>query len=170
MTRFHEPDLSVNPDSPFVRDVSNKPVRCGYWMDMNDRTLVMVMTQGILANLTDDEKRAHLIDLKRGHHEYRVDRSSRERIYRIRQADAKNVIRTPADLCVVVSGSSEAGRSPTTRLPDAPMGSASACDLFDFGHNRRHLGCTFQGVVRAGVAPPIPAASVVCGYNRGLWI
>jgi hypothetical protein len=34
-------------------------------MDMNDRTLVMVMTQGIGANLTNDEKRAHLVDLKR---------------------------------------------------------------------------------------------------------
>jgi hypothetical protein len=32
---------------------------------MNDRTLVMVMTQGIGANLTNDEKRAHLSDLKR---------------------------------------------------------------------------------------------------------
>jgi hypothetical protein len=36
-------------------------------MDMNDRTLVMVMTQGIGANLTNDEKRAHLIGLKREH-------------------------------------------------------------------------------------------------------
>jgi hypothetical protein len=36
-------------------------------MDMNDRTLIMVMTQGIGANLTNDEKRAHLIDLKREH-------------------------------------------------------------------------------------------------------
>ena len=36
-------------------------------MDMNDRTLVMVMTQGIGANLTNDEKRTHLIDLKRDH-------------------------------------------------------------------------------------------------------
>jgi hypothetical protein len=34
---------------------------------MNDRTLVMVMAQGIGANLTNDEKRAHLIDLKREH-------------------------------------------------------------------------------------------------------
>jgi hypothetical protein len=34
---------------------------------MNDRTLVMVMTKGIGANLTNDEKRAHLIDLKREH-------------------------------------------------------------------------------------------------------
>ena len=34
-------------------------------MDMTDQTLVMVMTQGIGANLSNDEKRAHLIDLKR---------------------------------------------------------------------------------------------------------
>ena len=32
---------------------------------MPDSTLVMVMTQGIGANLTNDDKRAHLIDLKR---------------------------------------------------------------------------------------------------------
>jgi len=62
MTRFYEPDLTVDPNSPFVRDASNKLVRRGYWMDMNDRTLVMVMTKGIGANLTNDEKRAHLID------------------------------------------------------------------------------------------------------------
>jgi hypothetical protein len=65
MPRFHEPDLTVDPNSPFVRDAANKLVRRGYWMDMNDRTLVMVMTKGIGANLTNDEKRAHLIDLKR---------------------------------------------------------------------------------------------------------
>ena len=67
MSRFYEPDLTLDPNSPFVRDASNKLVRRNYWMDMNDRTLVMVMTQGIGANLTNDEKRAHLIDPKRGH-------------------------------------------------------------------------------------------------------
>jgi hypothetical protein len=41
-------------------------------MDMNDRTLVMVMTQGIGANLTNDEKRAHLIDLNAELHGDRV--------------------------------------------------------------------------------------------------
>jgi hypothetical protein len=65
MSRFYEPDLTADPDSPFVRDASDKLVRRGYWMDMNDGTLVMVMTQGIGANLSNDEKRAHLIDLKR---------------------------------------------------------------------------------------------------------
>jgi hypothetical protein len=67
MPRFYQPDLTVDPNSPFLRDASNKLVRRSYWMDMNDRTIVMVMTQGIGANLTNDEKRAHLIDLKREH-------------------------------------------------------------------------------------------------------
>ena len=67
MTRFYEPDLGAEPDNPFVRDASNKLVRRSYWMDMPDTTLVMAMTQGIGSNLTNDEKRAHLIDLKREH-------------------------------------------------------------------------------------------------------
>jgi hypothetical protein len=67
MTRFYEPDLTVDPNSPFVRDASNKLVRRSYWMDLTDRALVMVMTKGIGANLTNNEKRAHLIDLKREH-------------------------------------------------------------------------------------------------------
>jgi len=65
MLRFYEPDLSVNPNSPFARDASNKLVRRSYWLDMPDRSLVLAMTQGIGANLTNDEKRAHLIDIRR---------------------------------------------------------------------------------------------------------
>ena len=61
MSRFFEPDLTTNPESPFVRDASS------YWMDMTDKTLVTVMTKGIGANLTNDEKRAHLADLEREH-------------------------------------------------------------------------------------------------------
>jgi hypothetical protein len=34
---------------------------------MNDRTLVMVMTNGIGAHLTNDENRAHLKNLRREH-------------------------------------------------------------------------------------------------------
>jgi hypothetical protein len=60
MSRFYEPDLSVDIDSPFIRDAQNKLVRRGYWMDMNDRTLVMVMVNGIGANLTNDEKRERI--------------------------------------------------------------------------------------------------------------
>jgi hypothetical protein len=65
MPRFYQPDLGAEPDSPFARDANNKLVRRRYWLDMNDRSLVMVMTQGIGAHLTNDEKRPHLADLKR---------------------------------------------------------------------------------------------------------
>jgi len=67
MTRFYQPDLSQDINSPFIRDAFDKLVRRSYWLDMNDRTLVMVMTNGIGANLTNDEKRAHLADLRREH-------------------------------------------------------------------------------------------------------
>lgn len=65
MRRFYEPDLTVDPNNPFVRDAAGKLVRRSYWLDMTDQTLVMAMSQGIGANLTNDEKRAHLIDLRR---------------------------------------------------------------------------------------------------------
>jgi hypothetical protein len=67
MPGFYEPDLGSELDSPFARDASNKLVRRSYWLDMNDRSLVMAMTNGIGAHLTNDEKRAHLTDLKRAH-------------------------------------------------------------------------------------------------------
>ena len=56
MTRFHEPDLTVDPNSPFIEDASNKLVRRAYWMDMTDPTFLMVMTKGIGANLTNEDK------------------------------------------------------------------------------------------------------------------
>jgi hypothetical protein len=67
MTRFYQPDLSQDINSPFIRDGADKLVRRSYWMDMDDRTLVMVMVNGIGAHLTNDEKRAHLMDLRREH-------------------------------------------------------------------------------------------------------
>ena len=67
MTRFYQPDLSQDINSPFVRDGGDKLIRRSYWLDMDDRTLVMVMVNGIGANLTNDEKRAHLADLRREH-------------------------------------------------------------------------------------------------------
>ncbi len=65
MNRFYQPDLGADPDSPFARDASNKLVRRSYWLDMSERSLVMAMNDGVGAHLTNDEKRAHLIDLKR---------------------------------------------------------------------------------------------------------
>ena len=67
MTRFYQPDLSQNIDNPFVRDGANRLVRRSYWLDMDDRLLVMVMVNGIGKNLTNYEKRAHLTDLRREH-------------------------------------------------------------------------------------------------------
>jgi hypothetical protein len=64
LSRFFEPDLTENPDSPFVRDAANKLARRAYWMDMPDNTLVMLITKGIGANLSNDEKRAHLADTR----------------------------------------------------------------------------------------------------------
>jgi hypothetical protein len=55
MPRFHQPDFTTNIDSPFVRDGDNKLIRRSYWLDMDERTLVMIMTKGIGANLTNDE-------------------------------------------------------------------------------------------------------------------
>jgi hypothetical protein len=67
MTRFYQPDLSQNIDNPFVRDGANRLVRRSYWLDMDDRLLVMVMVNGIGKNLTNHEKRAHLTDFHREH-------------------------------------------------------------------------------------------------------
>jgi hypothetical protein len=67
MPRFYEPDLSVDLDSPFIRDAANKLVRRSYWMDMDDRSLVRVLVSGIGSHLTNDEKRAHLSDSRREH-------------------------------------------------------------------------------------------------------
>jgi hypothetical protein len=41
--------------------------RIGLFVGATGRSLVMVMTNGIGAHLTNDEKRAHLTDLKREH-------------------------------------------------------------------------------------------------------
>jgi hypothetical protein len=46
MLRFYQPDLGSEP-----RDANNKLVRRGFWLDMNDRSLVLAMTQGVGAHL-----------------------------------------------------------------------------------------------------------------------
>jgi len=67
MAKFFQPNLGQDIDNPFIRDGADKLVRRSYWLDMNDRTLVMMMVNGIGANLTNDEKRAHLAGLRREH-------------------------------------------------------------------------------------------------------
>jgi hypothetical protein len=47
MARFYQPDLSTDLDSPFIRDGEDKLIRRSYWLDMDDRTLVMVMSASV---------------------------------------------------------------------------------------------------------------------------
>jgi len=63
--KFYQPDLGSNPDDPFARDADGKLVRRSYWLDMPDSSVVLAMTQGIGAGLTNDQKRAHLRDIAR---------------------------------------------------------------------------------------------------------
>ncbi len=64
-SQFYIPDLAIEPDSPFARDADGRLVRRSFWLNMSDRSLVLAMTQGVGANLTNDQKRAHLRDLGR---------------------------------------------------------------------------------------------------------
>ncbi len=67
MPHFYKPDLGANPNDPFARDENDNLVRLNYWLDMTDRSLVLAMTAGIGADLANEQKRAHLADLKREH-------------------------------------------------------------------------------------------------------
>jgi len=62
---FYNPDLGSEPNSPFARDAEGKLVRRSFWLDMSDRSIVLAMTHGAGAHLTNDQKRAHLADIRR---------------------------------------------------------------------------------------------------------
>jgi hypothetical protein len=65
MSNFYQPDLTANHEDPFARDGDGKLVRRGYWLDLGDRSVIMIMTQGAGANLTNDQKKLHLSDIGR---------------------------------------------------------------------------------------------------------
>lgn len=67
MAHFYSPDLGSDPENPFARDQDDRLVRRPFWLDMSDRSVVLALTQGIGANLTNDQKRAHLSDIRREH-------------------------------------------------------------------------------------------------------
>ncbi|HWK46556.1 MAG TPA: hypothetical protein VNT30_17680 [Stellaceae bacterium] len=66
MPNFYRPPFEGD-DNPFMRDAGDKLIRRGYWLDMSDRSIVLIMTQGIGGALSADEKRAHLEDIRRPH-------------------------------------------------------------------------------------------------------
>lgn len=67
MTDFYNPPLDDIEDNPFMRDGEDKLIRRAYWLALSDRSVVQIMTQGIGTRLTGDQKRAHLIDIRRAH-------------------------------------------------------------------------------------------------------
>ena len=67
MAKFGEPDLAKDPENPFDRDADGKLVRRSYWIDMGDRSIVLIMAQGLGSVLSNDQKRMHLDDIGRGH-------------------------------------------------------------------------------------------------------
>lgn len=62
---FYRPDMGANPEDPFARDADGKLVRRSFWLDMGDRSVILAMTQGVGANLSNEHKRAHLADIGR---------------------------------------------------------------------------------------------------------
>src|SRR5439155_17919520 len=67
MARFYCPPLDGLVGDPFARDGDDRLIRRDYWLGLSDRSLVLLMTQGIGTRLTADEKRAHLEDIRRSH-------------------------------------------------------------------------------------------------------
>ena len=64
---FYKPDYSNEVNSPFARDNQNKLIRRGYWLDLPDQSLILLFTNGKGKNLTNEEKKNHLIDINRGY-------------------------------------------------------------------------------------------------------
>ena len=67
MTKFYSPNLGVNPEDPFARDAEDKLVRRAYWLGLSDQSIVLAMTQGVGVNIPNDQKKAHLDNIGRGH-------------------------------------------------------------------------------------------------------
>jgi hypothetical protein len=67
MPQFYRPPLDGAEEDPFARDGDEKLIRRGYWLGLSDRSIVLLMTQGIGTRLSADEKRTHLVDIRREH-------------------------------------------------------------------------------------------------------
>lgn len=64
-SKFYSPDLGADPENPFARDADDKLVRRSYWLGMSDRSVILALTNGVGANLSNEHKRAHLDDIGR---------------------------------------------------------------------------------------------------------
>ena len=64
---YYKPNYALDLDSPFARDGNEKLIRRNYCLDLSDDSIVMLFNNGIGQNLTNEEKKNHLIDIKRHH-------------------------------------------------------------------------------------------------------
>ncbi len=62
---FYKPDYLNEINSPFARDGDNKLIRRSYWLDLPDQSLILLFKTGIGKDLTNEEKKNHLIDIGR---------------------------------------------------------------------------------------------------------
>ena len=67
MPDYYKPDLGADPNNPFARDQDGKLARRSYWLAMIDNSIISALTQGVGAHLTNEEKRAHIADIRRDH-------------------------------------------------------------------------------------------------------
>ena len=67
MSDFYKPDFESDSGNPFARDNKGKLVRANYWLDMSDKSIILIMTHGIGAHLPNSQEQLHLIDIKREH-------------------------------------------------------------------------------------------------------
>ena len=64
---FYKPDYLKEINSTFARDGTNKLIRRSYWLDMPDQSLILLFTKVIGKDLTNEEKKNHLLDINREH-------------------------------------------------------------------------------------------------------
>ena len=77
MNKFYSPDLGTKPDDPFARNGEGVLVRRAYWLGLSAQSILLAMTQGVGAHISNEQKRAHLDDINRG---YLIDDVCRQEV------------------------------------------------------------------------------------------
>lgn len=67
MSKYYKPEQTGFEEHPFARGPGNTLLRQDFWNAMTDKSIVLAMTKGIGAALSNEHKKAHLEDIGRGH-------------------------------------------------------------------------------------------------------
>lgn len=67
MSEFYRPESTGFEEHPFARGPGNTLLRIDFWNAMTDQSIILAMTRGLGAELSNEHKRAHLEDIGRGH-------------------------------------------------------------------------------------------------------